>query len=150
MIFISISIAYGNTYKKELIMKTSELIKKIDELPELALPDEWYLLDEEKSVLKKLKNVALKKAELSLEDMSIKERVKELQSKYCNLGNPFKHTVHFNQPVSVDFNESSFLITIISCEKDKYVSIKAIDFLKAKKFKIDFPAKELEGLNSIF
>jgi hypothetical protein len=94
--------------------------------------------------------MAIKTAEVSLEDIPINERVKELQSKYCNLGKPFKHIVHFNQPVSVDFNESSFLITIISCEKDKYVSIKAIDFLKAKKLKIDFPAKELEGLNSIF
>lgn len=131
-------------------MKNSKLLlDKIKKLPEISLPDEWYLLSANLTLNEKFFKIAEKESTHSLEDIPLADRVLEIKAKYGNGDKPFKHTVYFNGYVSVDFQVPSYLVTIISCKDGVYTSLKAIEILGFDKLSKEFSNVKQEELLKI-
>lgn len=128
-------------------MKNSKsLIEKIKKLPEISLPDEWYLQPNDLTLDEKFSKVAEKQASFSLEDMPISDRLLEVKQKYCNNNKPFKHTVNFNSLVSAEFPESSYSLTIVSCKEEVYTTLEALEILEFEKRNKELSSKKQELL----
>ncbi len=129
--------------------KSKLLLEKVKKLSEIPLPDAWYLSSDKLSLSEKFQKIAEKEAAFGVDDQPLSDRINAIKTKYCNNDSPFKHTVYLNGLVSADFPVASYVLTIISCKKNAYTTLRAIEILKHEKLGTEFSTKKQEELLKI-